>query len=1178
MASGSPRSSSFPYHSSTHSPPLASSSQVIPPELLVDSVSNNGSHRLIKGDTYLTQSTIDIDRRLPNHSRGSNTSSTTDDHHRSQIFQRADQASIKSDPWDLSIETQTGVDFPSIPSALSSQRTTIFISQRPEFLKPNATHSSNLALEEAGTDASEKIVYHSKQASEMHHLVDKDDYLLARGANPRTGVITSGSHSASSSIDQYATSRGPVAPLPARWRQRGDEWFSLDHGEPSPSTTPPVSELNGFPYQNRPPGTFGHNSGEATCFPAGSQAEYAKPAHISHPHSYDSAATFHLRPVPEGIGMFPDVIEDSGGHPGPPLGRYTGLKVRRKPVGSGPANRSIDEGYYGQKDSSGSTDTVVRRLHFSHDIRSSSAPNPPKARHFTPADVGKDLPSLPQERPSFEHRNEVEEPPLSTFLGQTTLLSDPPDPCSRTSGTSGHRPAEKDLPCLPMSNGQSPLTPERNQGPPRPQREGHEHMMTQPLSGQQKVRGPRGGDPVFPFVRATRPIHHQPGQRAQGQFKPAGAREMPVPIYDNPPVKFASRIATTEPGTRGPRPMPVGTSTGRLTTQRIDPCSQLFSTTTIHTDTPMDPKPPLHNGIRLSPPLPAHRMMNHERIGSLPSHPRARPYDMFMNTGTSIDSMTSIAMPRIRPRAMARPPIPMRGEGSYGVPRVGPTYHQPYPTNQEYLTERDLGRTDSQMWTAAYQEERCLIPQPLKPRQVTSHGAATSYDPPSMRLNEGPSSGLGLTRKCSRCQHGLVGISLVTDGTTRTYDLGSRSRSKEENTQKGRPAGTVLPHVQEEKSDAMDIEQPPGSITTHDERDHSICCPDCCKEQDCHDGCLGHPSPHSTPNTSPTKSIWSEAECPSSSSEAEDSEDDNDKDSLTSEKFTTGRLAFVKSAFKQSPRLPYLKSGNTSPSFQDANTSIRRSPVESSPPLGSPSGSSSARSDGNGTEGLNAAMSAAGSSRRQPLSHTLPKRQRSSSSPMIEAEEFGRKNSVSHSQRSVSGPRLRVPTPRGLAITCSGNFKARNVSGSSISTLELQVPGLGSLGLGVVGEMIIVPFEATKMWIRNHPQVMKLGWQILERAWQMSQVIATTAWRLWALIFVYSKTGKFKLNVAKKESTGGFLFDCARSGVYLLIFIAVGVFAMRVLNILIGALGLIGWLLQAFFWVTRQVLGFGMVR
>lgn len=107
---------------------------------------------------------------------------------------------------------------------------------------------------------------------------------------------------------------------------------------------------------------------------------------------------------------------------------------------------------------------------------------------------------------------------------------------------------------------------------------------------------------------------------------------------------------------------------------------------------------------------------------------------------------------------------------------------------------------------------------------------------------------------------------------------------------------------------------------------------------------------------------------------------------------------------------------------------------------------------------------------------------------------------------------------------------------------------------------------------------MKLGWEAVERAWQMSQVIAMTAWKLWALIFVYSKTGKFKLNVAKKENMGGFLLDCARSAVYLLIFIAVGVFAMRVLNVFIVALGLIGWLFKGLFWITRQVLGSGLLR
>jgi len=223
-------------------------------------------------------------------------------------------------------------------------------------------------------------------------------------------------------------------------------------------------------------------------------------------------------------------------------------------------------------------------------------------------------------------------------------------------------------------------------------------------------------------------------------------------------------------------------------------------------------------------------------------------------------------------------------------------------------------------------------------------------------------------------------------------------------------------------------------------------------------------------------------------------------------------------------------------------------------------------------------MSAAGASGRKIPHHSLQRRQRSSSSPMIGSGELSHKTSVSNSQRSVSGPRLRVPTPQGLAIACSGISKSRNVSGNSISTLEMQVPGLGSLGFSAVGEMVIVPFEATKMWIRNHPQVMQLAWEVLERAWQMSQVVATTALQLWTLIFVYSKTGKLKLRKGKKETAGGFVLNCARSCVYLLIFVAVGVFVMRALNILVGALGLMGWLFKGVFWVLKQLLGFGMVR
>ncbi|KAK5047208.1 hypothetical protein LTR84_006730 [Exophiala bonariae] len=1090
----------------------------------------------------------------------------------SQISKQLGQASSISKG-----ESQPGVGFPSIPLTDSSRRTTIFISQQQEPVNSRLADPSHLTIRESTTGYSAEVDRHPSRGFEMQHLVNKDDYLLARGANPRTGVITPGLHSASSSIDQQHARHGQTAPLPSRWRQKGDQWVSFDHGEPSPTKTPPVGELDGYQrHDHSAPQTFGHDSDEVKSSPGDHQTTSYHPVQALHPRPNDSVATFQLRPTPGAVGMFPNTSETSNGHLEPPLGGNNGPQVRRKPVGSSPATRSIDENR-SQNDSGGSTGTVVRRLHFSNDIRSSSAPEQPSMRNFTPADVGKDLPSLPQERPSFEHLQEPKQSTPSPFLGPRATNLDSRVPSSKISNISGHPLAEKDLPCLPMNNGQSLLIQEMNQGSSCLQKEIHRPLVNQPLPKQQKLQGPRGGDQAYPFVRTPRPIHQQLEHQDQRQVRPLGGREMPVPIYDNPPVQAAPPMVGTEPGTRGPRAMPTWNSKVRQPVQRIDPFSQLFNTTITHTNMSMNRELPVRNGIRPSPPPPLHRVMNHERFGSLPTHPLVRPYDTSMNTGTSTGSMTSIPLQRTRPRAMTRPQMPIRAEGMYEVPQVGPICRQQYPTSQEGSTHRDLGRTDSQMWTAAYREEAHLIPQPLKPRLTMSHGQNISQNQHSTRENERTLGGLGLTRKCSRCQHGLVDINPGTASVIPTYDLQNRGTSKEENAKPSHPTGRGLPNVPEERRNETSWKQSSSSMVTHDERDHSICCPDCCKERDCHEGCLGHPSLHSTPSTSPTKSIWSEAASPSSSSEIEESEHEHDKDSLTSEKFTVGRLAIVKSAFKRSPKPPPLKSINSSPRYQHTNTSVMNSPAESPLPLGSPAGSSSGASDGSGTDGLNAAMSAAGSSRGKASNYTLQNRQRSSSSPMIGAEEFSRKTSISNSQRSVSGPRLRVLTPRGLAITCSG-MKTRNVSGSSISTLELQVPGLGTLGLGVMGEMIIVPFNATKMWIRNHPQVMKLGWEILERAWQMSQVIATTAWRLWALIFVYSKTGKLKLNVAKKETTGGFLLDCVRSSVYLLMFFAVGVFAMRVLNIFIGALGLIGWLFRAFFWVARQILGFGLVR
>jgi len=147
-----------------------------------------------------------------------------------------------------------------------------------------------------------------------------------------------------------------------------------------------------------------------------------------------------------------------------------------------------------------------------------------------------------------------------------------------------------------------------------------------------------------------------------------------------------------------------------------------------------------------------------------------------------------------------------------------------------------------------------------------------------------------------------------------------------------------------------------------------------------------------------------------------------------------------------------------------------------------------------------------------------------------------------------------------------------------MATLEFQVPGLGALGIGAIGEMVLVPFEATKMWMHHHPYVMRLGRDLLERSWQMSQTMTTTGWKLWAVIFVYSKTGKLRLNVSKGETAGGFMIDCARSALYLVFFAAMSIIVLRVLRVVLGVAGVIGWFFKAIFWVLKQVLGLGLVR
>ncbi|KAK5467313.1 hypothetical protein LTS15_000285 [Exophiala xenobiotica] len=1072
------------------------------------------------------------------------------------------EADIPGDKSTIFTATR-GVDSLSIPLDQSRRNTAIFIgTQADKASSAPGTNQFDMSAPAHRRDLS--------ASSDMHRPVNKEDYLVARGANPRTGVVTPGSHSASSSLDNKSSQ--------GRWRQRGDQWISLDLGPETPPVTPPKGRLP-EPYRHGlrvPPKLVPDNrpsSRDEINRPMGRPGGLPS----SPKPGRDSGATFHLLKHSQGTDIYPEV---AGGATRPPAAQTqsTGeAAVRRKPVGSPPSQGQSDHCVEGSSVVDGSDETVLRRPRFEPELRSSSAPIPPRMRNTTPYNVDKDLPTLPRATGSSVLQEYQAIATQNPFLGPQQVATK--DPSSNLSSTSGPPIPEKDLPCLPMSSGPS----QSCQGPMLfEETMKEEHPVSPKNLGTPQLEMPKDpteGDLQYPFVRTARQIHPSPQtKRSNG---PLGVRAMPVPVYDNPP-KHMSPPLMRVPLARaeGPRSMP---APGLPMPDRIRESRNLSLNTTITPTTTTMGRPGLPRQLRVGPrpPMPDARMMNHGR----PSVPRRPPLpDMsgiFMNTGMnmSTDSIMPVPLPRVRPRAMSRPQMALRGDRMYGIPRMGPGHDRPNTTDMKMqMMWRDTQWEEGARKYRADRETN-LVPPPLRPRlPEASHGgfAADDLDDIPADGGEEAATGLGLTRKCSRCHNGFVDVKRRnTDGVTLTSGPQNKDGEADEGSKKLHPAASSLPGLPEESEpEPNGIEHNITTTSTKiegtgEESAHPVCCPDCCREENVHGGCLGHPSPSST--TSPAKSFWSDAQSPSSASET----DEWEHTKAPKSNINPPRIVVT----SQNPQ----KEGHSGPLNQGkvktkGKRSADKSPFELSALPRTPATPSNDSPAQYSSSALAAAMCATGSPNQKVSGSGLHRRQRSSSSPVIGSVTPSKRPGVGQGVRVPSGSRLRLPTPAGLAISCAGLPKSRDVSGTSFATLELQIPGLGTFGGGALGEMVLVPFEASKMWIRNHPQVMNLGWDVLERGWHMGQTTTTTAWRLWAVIFVYSKTGKLKLNVAKGETAGGFVIDCARSALYLLVLAAAGAFAVRCLRIVLGLVGVVGWLFKAVFWVLKQVLGLGTVR
>ena len=106
--------------------------------------------------------------------------------------------------------------------------------------RPTSEENSRASINEHGEGTVRlKDTIHRRQM----RTVSQDDYLLARGANPRTGIISPSvatpGHSIESSSDEQEALQARTVAGESKWRQNGDQWISLGLDEPTPTGSPP---------------------------------------------------------------------------------------------------------------------------------------------------------------------------------------------------------------------------------------------------------------------------------------------------------------------------------------------------------------------------------------------------------------------------------------------------------------------------------------------------------------------------------------------------------------------------------------------------------------------------------------------------------------------------------------------------------------------------------------------------------------------------------------------------------------------------------------------------------------------------------------------------------------------------------------------------------------------------
>ena len=158
------------------------------------------------------------------------------------------------------------------------------------YIRPRSEENSRASINEHGEGT---VRVKDTVRRRQMRTVSRDDYLLARGANPRTGIISPSvgtpGHSIESSLDEQEALQAWTVAGESKWRLNGDQWISLGLDETTPTGSP--LKLDAFmatPAQHKiqrkpvgsPPRRDGHDRERSSSAPAPRKFKYFEPGDV----------------------------------------------------------------------------------------------------------------------------------------------------------------------------------------------------------------------------------------------------------------------------------------------------------------------------------------------------------------------------------------------------------------------------------------------------------------------------------------------------------------------------------------------------------------------------------------------------------------------------------------------------------------------------------------------------------------------------------------------------------------------------------------------------------------------------------------------------------------------------------------------------------------------------------